>query len=52
MSSNVTRFTKQYLNFSRTDVAQSFPRHVFLREPNKGGSFIHNNFVRRNHVNP
>lgn len=52
MSSNLTRFTRQYLSLSRSDVAQNFPRHVFTREPNKGGSFINNNFIRRNNVNP
>ena len=52
MSLNVTRFTKQYLNMSRSDIAHDFPRHVFLREPNKLSMFVNDNFVRRNYVNP
>ena len=52
MSLNVTRFTKQYLNMTRSDIAHDFPRHVFLREPNKQNTFVKEHFNRRNYVNP
>lgn len=52
MSSTLTRFTRNYMNLARSDVAHDFPRHVFLREPNRADQMIHNSFVRRNRVNP
>ena len=52
MSLNVSRFTRQYLNLSRSDVAHDFPRHVFLREPNKPQTFANSYFIKRNLVNP
>lgn len=30
-----SRYSKIYARLSRPDVAQNFPRHVFIREPNK-----------------
>lgn len=32
-----SRYSKIYAKLSRPDVAQNFPRHVFMREPNKIG---------------
>lgn len=52
MSLNVSRFTKHYLNLSRSDVAHDFPRHVFLREPNTPQTFANGDFNKRNRVNP
>ena len=39
MAYNFSRYSKIYKNICRPDVAQTFPRHVFLREPNKQGRF-------------
>jgi hypothetical protein len=33
MSQSVSRYTKQYLNLMRTDIAGNFPKNVFLRNP-------------------
>lgn len=30
-----SRYSKIYSKLTRPDVAQNFPRHVFMREPNK-----------------
>ena len=30
-----SRYSKIYSKLTRPDVAQNFPRHVFIREPNK-----------------
>lgn len=40
MTSNITRFSKLYLNIARTDIANSFPKNVFVREPNLAQSQI------------
>ena len=34
MSIQFSRYSKIYSKLARPDVAQLFPRHVFLREPN------------------
>jgi hypothetical protein len=34
MAFNFSRYTKIYQKLVRPDVAQAFPRHVFVREPN------------------
>lgn len=34
MALHFTRYSKIYSQLARPDVAQSFPRHVFVREPN------------------
>lgn len=34
MSLHLSRYTKIYSRLARPDVAHSFPRHVFQREPN------------------
>ena len=33
MSQSVSRYTKQYLNLMRTDIAGNFPKNVFIRNP-------------------
>ena len=35
MALRISRYSKIYLQMARPDVAQDFPRHVFVREPNK-----------------
>jgi hypothetical protein len=35
MSQSVSRYTRQYLNLVRTDIAGNFPKNVFLRNPIK-----------------
>ena len=34
MSLHFSRYSKIYSRLARPDVAQYFPRHVFVREPN------------------
>jgi hypothetical protein len=34
MAFNISRYTHIYRGILRPDVAQTFPRHVFVREPN------------------
>jgi hypothetical protein len=38
-----SRYSKLYARLSRPDVAQNFPRHVFIREPNKITNFYTGN---------
>ena len=37
MAFNYSRYSKIYKSICRPDIAQAFPRHVFLREPNLPG---------------
>lgn len=39
MASISSRYTKIYSKLNRPNVAQYFPRHVFMREPNKVSNF-------------
>lgn len=38
-----SRYSKIYAKLNRPDVAQNFPRHVFMREPNKITNFVSGN---------
>lgn len=40
MSLSFSRLSRNYLKMARPDVAQTFPRHVFLREPNHPSRFL------------
>lgn len=41
-----SRYSKIYSKLSRPNVAQLFPRHVFLREPNK----VSNAYSKNNRI--
>jgi hypothetical protein len=49
MALHLSRYSKIYSKIHRPDVAQAFPRNVFLREPNTpsrketatGNTFVH-----------
>lgn len=39
MSLGISRYNSIYRKLARSDVAQNFPRHVFVREANNAGQF-------------
>ncbi len=50
MALHFSRYSKIYSQLTRPDVVQSFPRHVFMREPNAAArktSFASNLLVKQ-----
>lgn len=39
MAQAISRYSKHYQNLLRTDIANYYPKNVFLREPNKKTTF-------------
>lgn len=39
MAQGISRYSKYYLNLLRTDVANYYPKNVFVREPNIKATF-------------
>jgi len=50
MALRTSRYSKIYLQLARPDVAQSFPRNIFIREPNKSSYLELNNGKKRLYV--